>query len=160
MSIVRFVVLESATLNSILTVLLVTKAHYYMTQHLYKVITDDVLEYNILRSVSEPLSSEDLTRQSLITPLGLLLDEELHELQIYWTPTYLPYWADGVHNPYNAAHMIQNFLQSHIPTEDDPDEECNTPYPLPKHSKHVYQLPDIYITTYKKCHPNNPCLWM
>ena len=60
-SLVRFVVLESATLNSILIVLLVTKAHYYMTRHLHEVITEDLLEYNILRSVSEPHSSQDLT---------------------------------------------------------------------------------------------------
>ena len=47
-----------------------------MTQHLHEVITEDLLEYNILRSVSEPLSSQDLTQQSLITPLGVQLDEE------------------------------------------------------------------------------------
>ena len=73
-------VLELATLNSIFIVLHVTKAHYYMTQHLHEVITEDLQEYNILRSVSEPLSSQDLTRQTLIIPLGVLLDEELHEL--------------------------------------------------------------------------------
>src|ERR1700761_847847 len=54
-SLAQFVVLEPATLNSILIVLLVTKAHYYMTQHLHEVITVDLLEYQILRSVSEPL---------------------------------------------------------------------------------------------------------
>ena len=106
----RFVVVESATLNTILIVLLVTKAHYYMTQHLHEIITEDLLEYNILRSVSEPLSSQDLAPQSLITPLGVLLDEELHELQIRWTPTYLPYWIDGVPNPFNPAHKIETFL--------------------------------------------------
>ena len=140
----RFVALESATLNSILIVLLVTKAHDYMTQHLHEVITEHLLEYNILRSVSEPLSSHDLTQQSLITPLGVLLDEELHELQIHWTPTYLPYWIDGVHNPFNPAHTIETFLPNHISTEEDPDEEWNTPYPPPKHSKHFYQIPDIW----------------
>ena len=60
LSLVRFVVLESTTLNSILIVLLVIKVHYYMTQHLHKVITEDLLEYNIQQIVSEPLSSQDL----------------------------------------------------------------------------------------------------
>ena len=143
-SLLRLVILESATLNSILIVLLVTKADYYMTQHLHEVITDDLLEYNILRSVSQPLSSQDFTRQSLITPLGVLLDEEVHELRRHWTPTYLPYWIDGVHNPFNPAHTIEAFLGNHIPTEEDPGEEWNTPYPPPKHSKHFYQIPDIW----------------
>ena len=114
-----------------------------MTQHLHKVITEDLLEYNILRSVSEPLSSQDLALQSLITPLGVLLDEELHELQRLWTPTYLPYWIDGVNNPFNPAHTIETFLPNHIPTEEDRDEEWNTPYPPPIHSKHFYRIPDI-----------------
>ena len=73
-----------------------------MTQHLQEVITEDLLQYKILLSVSEPLSSQGLTWQSLITPLGVLLDEELHELGIYWTPTYLSYWIDGVHNPFQS----------------------------------------------------------
>ena len=115
-----------------------------MTQHLHKVITENLLEYNIVRNVSEPLSSQDLTRQSLITRLGVLLDEELYELRIHCTPTYLPSWIDCVHNPLNPAHMIEQFLQSPIPSEEDPVKEWNTPYPPPKHSKHVYQIPDIW----------------
>ena len=102
-----------------------------MTQHLHEVITENLLEYNILRNVSELLSSQDLTLQSLITSFGVLLEEELHELRILCTPTYLPYWIDGVHNPFNHAHMIETFLRNHIPTEEDPDEEWNTPYPPP-----------------------------
>ena len=115
-----------------------------MTQHLHKVITEDLLEYNILRSLSEPHSSQDLTRQSLITPLGVLLDKQLHELRIDWTPTYLLYWIDGVHNPINPAHTIETFLRNHIPTEEDPDEEWNTPYSPPKLCKHCNQIPDSW----------------
>ena len=115
-----------------------------MTQHLYEVITEDLLEYNILRSVSEPLSSQDLPRQSFITPLGVLLDEELHELRIYWTLKYLPYWIDSVHKSFNSVHGINIFLRNHIPTEEDPDEGWNTPYSPLTHSKHFYQIPDIW----------------
>ena len=59
----------------------------------------------------------------------MLLDEELQVLQILWTPRYLPYWIDSVYNPFNPAQKIANLLQNEMPTEEDPDEEWNTPYP-------------------------------
>ena len=59
----------------------------------------------------------------VITPLGVLLDEELHELQIVWTATYLPDWIDAVHNTFNPAHTIKDFLGNQIPMEEDPDPE-------------------------------------
>ena len=47
-----------------------------MTQDIYKVITQDLLEHNILGSILEPLPLSDLIAQTLIVPLGVLFHEE------------------------------------------------------------------------------------
>ena len=43
-----------------------------MTQDIYKVITQDLLEHRIVRSILEPLPLSDLIAQTLIIPLGVL----------------------------------------------------------------------------------------
>ena len=51
-----------------------------MTQDIYQVITQDLLEHCILRSILEPLPLSDLIAQTHIVLLGVLLHEELEEL--------------------------------------------------------------------------------
>ena len=68
-----------------------------MTQYIYEVITQDLLEHHILRSILEPLPLSDLIAPTLIVPLGVLLHEELEELEVHWTPNYLSYYIDGVY---------------------------------------------------------------
>ena len=68
-----------------------------MTQDIYEVSIQDLLEYDILRSILEPLPLSDLIAQTLIVPLGVLLHEELEELEVHRTPNYLPYYIDGVY---------------------------------------------------------------
>ena len=61
-----------------------------MTQDIYEVITQDLLEHRILRSILQPLPLSDLIAQSLFVPLGVFFHEELEELEVHWTPNYLP----------------------------------------------------------------------
>ena len=62
-----------------------------MTQDIYEVITQELLEHRILRSILEPLPLSDLMAQTLIVPLGVLLHQELEEVGVHWTPNYLLY---------------------------------------------------------------------
>ena len=48
-----------------------------MTQDIYEVITQDLLEQDILRSIREPLPLSDFIAQTLIVLLGVLLHEVL-----------------------------------------------------------------------------------
>ena len=54
-----------------------------MTQDIYEGITQDLLEDDILRSILEHLPLLDLIVQTLIVPLGVLLHEELDELEVH-----------------------------------------------------------------------------
>ena len=74
-----------------------------MTQDIYKVITQDLLEHRILRSILEPLPLSDLIAKTLIVPLGVLLHEELEELEVHWTPNYLPDYIEGVYTTTTSA---------------------------------------------------------
>ena len=53
-----------------------------MTQGIYEVITQDLLENDILQSILESLPLSDLIAQTLIVPLGVLLHEQLEELEV------------------------------------------------------------------------------
>ena len=92
-----------------------------MTQDIYEVITQDLLEHRILRSILEPLPLSDLIAQTLIVPLGVLLHEELKELEVYWTPNYLPYYIDAVYTTTTSTRAKNLYL---YPTseKEDPDE--------------------------------------
>ena len=74
-----------------------------MTQDIYKVITQDHLEHGILRSILEPLPLSDLIAQTLIVPLGVLLHEELQELEVHRTPNYPAYYIYGVYTTTTSA---------------------------------------------------------
>ena len=87
-----------------------------MTQDIYEVITQDLLEHNILRSLLEPLPLSDLIAQTVIVPLGVLLHEELEELEANWTPNYLPYYIDGVYMPATSTIAKNPITQSNLGT--------------------------------------------
>ena len=113
-----------------------------MTQDIYQVITQDLLEHTILQSILEPLPLSDLIAQTLITPLGVLLHEDLEELEVYWTPNYLPCYIDGVYTTTTSSTAKQLFLPRdlHSLEQDIPDENWNTPY-LPEETKYTYEIP-------------------
>ena len=74
-----------------------------MTQDVWEVITQDLLEHRKLRSILEPQPLSDLIAETLIVPLGVLLHEELEEVGIHWTPNYLSYYIDGVYTTTTSA---------------------------------------------------------
>ena len=69
-----------------------------MTQDIYEVITQDLLEHRIRRSRHEPLPLSDLIAQTQIVPLGVRLHEQLEELEVHLTLNYLSYYIDGVYS--------------------------------------------------------------
>ena len=97
-----------------------------MTQDIYEVITQDLLEHRILRSIREPLPPSDLIAQTLMVPLGVLLHEELEEVRVQWTPNYLPYYIDGVYTTTTST-TAKNLYQTS--EQEDPDENWNKQYP-------------------------------
>ena len=89
-----------------------------MTQDIYEVITEDILEHRILRSILEPLPLSDLIAQTLIVPLGVLFHEELEEFEVYWTTNNLPYYIDGVYTTTTSATAKNLYLYSSSEQED------------------------------------------
>ena len=96
-----------------------------MTQDIYEVITQDLLEHRILRSILEPLPLSDLIAQTLIVPLGVFFLEELEELEVHWTPDYLPYYIDGVYTTTTSA-TAKNLYLYQTSEQEDPDQDWNT----------------------------------
>ena len=113
-----------------------------MTQDIYEVITQDLLQHRILRSILEPLPLSELIAQTLIVPLGVLFHEELKELQVHWTPNYLPYYIDGVYSTTTSA-TAKNLYLSRISEQEDPDEYWNTQYPQ-RQSPYSFDIPPIW----------------
>ena len=99
-----------------------------MTQDIYEVITQDLLEHRIPQSILKPLPLFDLIAQTLIVPVGVLLHEELEELEVHWTPNYLPYYNDGVYTTTTST-TAKNLFLSRTSEREDPDENWNTQYP-------------------------------
>ena len=116
-----------------------------MTQDIYEVITQDLLEHDILQSILEPIPLSDLIAQTLIVPLGVLLHEELDESEVHWTPDYLPYYIDGVYTttPFTTA---QNLFLNRTSEQEGPDEDWNTQYPQ-RPSPYSFDIPPILRNT-------------
>ena len=91
-------------------------------------ISQDLLEHDILRSKLEPLSLSVLIAQTLIFPLGVFLQEELEELEVNWTPKYPPYYIDSVYTPTSSPTANNIFIQR-ISEQEGPEENWNTQYP-------------------------------
>ena len=96
-----------------------------MTQDIYEVITQDLLEHRILRSILKPLPLSDLIAQTLIVPLGVLLSEELGELEVHWTSNYLPYYLDSVYTTTTST-TAKDLNLYRTSEQEDPDENWNT----------------------------------
>ena len=116
-----------------------------MTQDIYEVITQDLLEHDILGSILEPLPLSDLVAQTLIVPLGVLLDEALEELEIHWTPNYLPYYIDGVYTTTTST-TAKNLYLWRTSEREDRDENWNTQYPQ-RQSPYSFDIPPIWGNT-------------
>ena len=116
-----------------------------MTQDIYEVITQDLLEHRILRSILEPLPLSDLIEQTLIVPLGVLLDVELEEVGIHSTPNYLPYYIDGVYTTTTST-TAKNLYLYRTSEQEAPEENWNTQYPQ-RQSPYSFDIPPIWGNT-------------
>ena len=127
-----------------------------MTQDIYEVITQDLLEHRILRCILKPLPLFDLIAQTLIVPVGVLLHEELEELEVHWTPNYLPYYIDCVYMTTTSI-TAKNLFLSRTSEQEDPGENWNTLY-LQRQSPYLlifHQSGEIRRTQHKPCHNNH-----
>ena len=146
-----------------------------MTQDIYEVITRDLLEFRILRSIHEPLPLSDLIAETLIVPLGVHLHKELEEVGIHWTPNYLPYYIDSVYTTTTST-TAKNLYLYRTSEQEDPGENWNTQYPQRqspysfdilyvdkinrynnenKHSHFTVMITPIYLHTPTSTNPNN-----
>ena len=116
-----------------------------MTQDIYEVITQDLLEHRILRNILKPLPLSDIIAQTLIVPLGVLLHEELEQLEVHWKPNYLPYYLDGVYTTTPSA-TAKNLYLYRNSEQDDADEDWNTQYPQ-RQSHYSFDIPPIWGNT-------------
>ena len=124
----------------------------YINKIIHQTVRQHLFENRILRRYLEPLSRSDHPLHSPIIPYGVTIDQELDELQIHWTPQYLPYYIDdGLIAP-TSTEFIWAFLETYQETEEDTDEEWNTPYP-PSISKYHYEIPAIWTYSRTNC-PN------
>ena len=113
-----------------------------MTQDIYEVITQDLLEHDILRSILEPLPLSDLIAQTLIVPLGVLLHEELELLEVHWTPNYLHYYIDGVYATTTST-TANNLFLNQTTEQEGPDENWKTQY-RQRPSPYSFDIPPIW----------------
>ena len=127
-----------------------------MTQDIYKVVTQDLLEHHILRSILEPLPLSDLIPQTHIFPFGVLLHEELEELEVHWTPNYLPYYIDGV---YTTTTCTTAKTSTSIEPQKKKIQTKTGIHNIPKDKAPTlliyHQSGEIRRTWYKQCHNNH-----
>ena len=58
----------------------------------------------------------------------VLLHEELEELEVHWTPNYLPCYIDAIYKTTTSTTAKHLYLYR-ISEQEDPDENWNTQYP-------------------------------
>ena len=112
-----------------------------MTLDVCEVVTRDLHEHDILRGILESLPLSDLIAQTIIVPLGVLLHEELEELEVHWKPNYLPYYIDGVYATTTSTTANNLFLYL-TSKQEDLDKNWNTQYPK-KQSPYSFDIPPI-----------------
>jgi len=115
----------------------------YITQNTHQTVRQDIFEDRTLRRHIEPLSCNDHPLYSPIIPYGVAIDHELAEIQIRRTPQYLSYYIDKTLIVPSTTEFIPAFLEKYEETQEDTDEEWNTPYP-PSKSKNHHQIPAIW----------------
>ena len=124
----------------------------YITKIIHQTVRQDLFENRKLRRYLEPSPQRDHPLYSPIIPYGVLIEQELDEIQIHWTPQYLPYYIDdGLIAP-TSTEFIRAFLETHQDTEEDIDQEWNTPYPSSK-TKYHYEIAAIWTYSRTNC-PN------
>jgi len=124
----------------------------YINENIHQTARQDLFDNQILRTYLEPLSRSDDHLYSPIIPYGVTIDQELDEIQIGWTPQYLPnYIDDGLRAP-TSREFIRAFPETYQDTEEDADKEWNTPYP-PSKSKYHYEITAIWTYNQTNC-PN------
>ena len=80
--------------------------------------------------------------QTLIVPLGVLLHEELEELEIHWTPNYLPYYINGVYTTTTTTTAKKLYLYR-TSDQEDPHKKWNTQYPQ-RQCPYSFDIPPIW----------------
>jgi len=124
----------------------------YITENIHQRVRHDLFENRTLPRYLEPLPQNDHPLYSPIIPYRVIIDQELDEIQIHWTPQYLPYSIDdGLIAP-TSTEFIRAFLEAYQETAEDLDEEWNTPYP-PSKSNYSYEIPAIWTYSRTNC-PN------
>jgi len=82
----------------------------YINKNIHQTVRQDLFENRILRRYLEPLSRSDHPLYSPIIPYRVTIDQGLDEIQIHWTPQYLPYYIDdGLIAP-TSTEFIRAFL--------------------------------------------------
>jgi len=124
----------------------------YITEDTHQTVRHDLFDNRTLRRYLQPLPRRNHPLYLPIIPYGVIIDQELDEIQINWNPQYLPYYRDdGLIAP-TPTEFIRAFLETYQETEEVIDEEWNTPYP-PSKSKYHYEIPAIWIYSWMNC-PN------
>jgi len=115
----------------------------YITENIYQTVRQDLFENRTLGRYLEPLPRRDHPLYSLIIPYGVTIDQELHKIELHWTPQYLPYYIEAGLIAPNSTKFIRAVLETSEETEEDGDEEWNTQYP-PSRSKYHYEIPAFW----------------
>jgi len=124
----------------------------YITENIHQTVRNDLFENRTLQRYLEPSPRRDHPLYSDIIPYAVIIDQELDEIQIHWIPQYLPYYIDdGLIAP-TSTEFIRAFPETYQETEEDIDEEWNTPYPASKFKYH-YEIPAIWTYSRTNC-PN------
>ena len=116
-----------------------------MTQDIYGVITQDLLAHDIRQSILKPLPVSDLIARTFIVPLGVLLHDELEEVEVHWTPNYLPYYIDGVYTT-TISTTAKNLFLNQTSEQQGPDKNWNTQF-LQRPSSYSFDIPPIWANT-------------
>ena len=75
----------------------------------------------------------------------MLLYEELEELEVHWTPNYLPYYIEGVYTTTTST-AAKNLYLYRTSEQENPEENWNTQYPQ-RQSRYSLDIPPIWGNT-------------
>jgi len=101
----------------------------YITEKIHQTVRHDLFKNRTLRRYLEPLPRRDHPLYSHIIPYGVIIDQELDEIQIHWTPQYLPCYIDDRLLAPTSTEAIRAFLETYQETEKNIEVKWNTPYP-------------------------------
>jgi len=62
----------------------------YINKNIYQIVRLDLFKNRILQKYLELLSRRNHPLYSPVIPYGVTINQELEEIQIYWTLQYLP----------------------------------------------------------------------